>query len=85
MIDIVLDRFFAGLLTGVTLGTLFYLFPVFRHIFSHSYRNYIRDKYADPENFKYETIRYFKLGLTYGFVYGFLIGEIIGPYNARFL
>jgi len=28
MIDIVLDRFFAGLLTGVTIGTLFYLFPV---------------------------------------------------------
>ena len=85
MIDIVLDRFFAGLLTGVTIGTLFYLFPVFRHIFSHNYRNYISDKYSDPENFKYETIRYFKLGLIYGFIYGFLLGEIIGPYNARFL
>ncbi len=45
MIDIVLDRIFAGLLTGVTIGTLFYLFPVFRHIFSHNYRNNIRDKY----------------------------------------
>ena len=44
MIDIVLDRFFAGLLTGVTIGTLFYLYPSIRHIFSHSYRKYIRDK-----------------------------------------
>ena len=85
MIDIVLDRFFAGILTGVSIGTLFYLFPVIRHIFSSSYRNYIKDKYSDPENFKNETIRYFKLGLTYGFVYGFIIGEIIGPYNTRFL
>ena len=34
MIDIVLDRFFAGLLTGVTIGTLFYLFPIFRHMVS---------------------------------------------------
>ncbi|GIS05232.1 MAG: hypothetical protein CM15mP108_3360 [Gammaproteobacteria bacterium] len=64
---------------------LYFIYFLYSGIFFHSYRNYIRDKYADPENFKYETIRYFKLGLTYGFVYGFLIGEIIGPYNARFL
>lgn len=85
MIDIVLDRFFAGFLSGVATGTLFYLFPVFRHIFSTNYRNQFLGKYSYPGYFKYETFRYFKIGLTYGFIYGFLLSEIIGPYNARFL
>ena len=34
----------------------------------------------DCENAK--TLKYLKIGLTYGFLYGFIVGTVIGPFGA---
>jgi len=34
------------------------------------------------ENFNKETVKFFKLGLMYGFTYGFVVGTIIGPFGS---
>ena len=78
MLDIVINRIIQGLLSAVGLGTVFYLLPVFRHIFSKKYRS----QFEIEENlFQIETIKYLRMGLIYGFIYGFVAGNVIGRYG----
>ena len=82
MIDVVLSRLVQGLLSGIGIGTLFYFYPIIRHMVSQKYRYKFRFNKGGIDAFKKETRTYFKLGLTYGFIYGFAIGTIIGPFGS---
>ena len=80
MIDVVLSRLVQGLLSGIGIGTVFYFYPIIRHMVSQKYRYKFRFNKGGIDAFKKETRKYFKLGLTYGFIYGFAIGTIIRPF-----
>ena len=82
MIDVVLSRLVQGLLSGIGIGTLFYFYPIIRHMVSQKYRYKFRFNKGGIDAFKIETRKYFKLGLTYGFIYGFAIGTNIGPFGS---
>jgi len=82
MIDAVLSRLVQGLLSGIGIGTIFYFYPIIKHMASHKYRYKFRFNKGGIDAFKKETRKYFKLGLTYGFIYGFAIGTIIGPFGS---
>jgi len=82
MIDTVLSRLVQGILSGIGIGTIFYFYPIIRHIISQKYRYKFRFNKGGIDDFKKETKKYFKLGLTYGFIYGFAIGTIIGPFGS---
>ena len=82
MIDAVLSRLVQGLLSGIGIGTIFYLYPIIKHMASQKYRYKFRFNKGGIDAFKKETRKYFKLGLTYGFIYGFAIGTIIGPFGS---
>ena len=82
MIDAVLSRLVQGLLSGIGIGTIFYFYPIIKHMASQKYRYKFRFNKGGIDAFKKETSKYFKLGLTYGFIYGFAIGTIIGPFGS---
>ena len=82
MIDVVLSRLVQGILSGIGIGTIFYFYPIIRHMISQKYRYKFRFIKGGKDDFKKETRKYFKLGLTYGFIYGFAIGTIIGPFGS---
>ena len=82
MIDEALSRLVQGLLSGIGIGTIFYFYPIIRHMVSQKYRYKFRFNKGGIDAFKIETRKYFKLGLTYGFIYGFAIGTIIGPFGS---
>ena len=77
MIDVGLSRLVQGLLSGIGIGTIFYFYPIIRHMVSQKYRYKFRFNKGGIDAFKIETRKYFKLGLTDGFIYGFAIGTII--------
>ena len=68
MIDVVLSRLVQGLLSGIGIGTIFYFYPIIRHMVSQKYRYKFRFNKGGIDAFKKETRKYFKLGLTYGFI-----------------
>jgi len=82
MIDVVLSRMVQGLLSGIGIGTIFYFYPIIRHMISQKYRYQFRFNKDGVESFKKETRKYFKIGLSYGFIYGFIIGTIVGPFGS---
>tara|TARA_B100001939_G_C16889893_1_gene594878 strand:- start:589 stop:849 length:261 start_codon:yes stop_codon:yes gene_type:complete len=82
MLDEVIVRLIQGVLSGIGLGTVFYFYPIIRHIIDSKYRVHYRFNNDENYAFKKETHKYFKLGLSYGFIYGFLLGTIIGPYGS---
>jgi len=82
MIDVVLSRMVQGLLSGIGIGTIFYFYPIIRHMISQKYRYQFRFNKDGVESFKKETRKYFKIGLSYGFIYGFVIGTIVGPFGS---
>ena len=82
MLEIVINRIIQGLLSAVGLGTVFYLLPVFRHIFSKKYRSRFEIEDYGKNLFQIETIKFLRMGLIYGFIYGFAIGTIIGPFGS---
>lgn len=82
MLDVVLSRIVQGLFSGIGIGTLFYFYPILRHMSSRNYRYKYRFNQDGKEKFNKETLKFFKLGLMYGFTYGFIVGTIIGPFGA---
>ena len=64
MIDVVLSRLVQGLLSGIGIGTLFYFYPIIRHMVSQKYRFKFRFNKGGIDAFKKETRKYF-----YGSVY----------------
>ncbi len=82
MIQIVIARSIQGLLSGIGIGTIFFLYPILKHLISEKYRSNFRIQEFEKELFTYETLKYLKIGLTYGFIYGFVVGTIIGPFGA---
>ncbi len=81
MLEIVINRIIQGLLSAVGLGTVFYLLPVFRHIFSKKYRSRFEIEDYGKHLFQIETIKFLRMGLIYGFIYGFVAGNVIGRYG----
>ncbi len=82
MIQIVIARSIQGILSGIGIGTIFFLYPILKHLASEKYRTKFRIQEYGKELFTYETLKYLKIGLTYGFLYGFIVGTIIGPFGA---
>jgi len=82
MMQIVFERTIQGVYSAIGVGTLFYCYPVIRHIFSEDYR--FRFKFEEDSTllFQIETIKYLKRGLVYGFIYGAVIGTIVGPFGS---
>ncbi len=83
MLEEALSRLIEGILSGIGVGFVFYIFPVVRFTFSQSYRFKFRFEEEGSLIFRKETIKYLKIGFIYGFIYGFLLGTIIGPFGAR--
>ena len=61
MVDVVLSRLVQGLLSGIGIGTLFYFYPIIRHMVSQKYRYKFRFNKGGIDAFKIETRKYFKL------------------------
>ena len=78
MFELVATRLFQGFLSGIGLATLFYLYPIMKHILNDKYRKTFEISEYGKELFKIETIKY----LRNGFIYGALVGTIIGPFGA---
>ena len=74
MIQIVIARSIQGILSGIVIGTLFFCYPILKHLISEKYRIKFKIQEFGKELFTYETLKYFKIGLTYGFLYGFIVG-----------
>ena len=83
MIDVVLSRLVQGLLSGIGIGTVFYFYPIIRHMVSQKYRYKFRFEDDGKLRFRNETIKYLKIGFFYGFMYGFIMGTIIGPFGSQ--
>ena len=82
MYEFVTERVVQGLLSGIGLGTVFYLSPITRHIISNKYRKKFKIAEFGHELFKIETIKYLRKGIIYGFLYGAIVGTIIGPFGS---
>ena len=82
MFELVATRLFQGFLSGIGLATLFYLYPIMKHILNDKYRKTFEISEYGKELFKIETIKYLRKGLIYGFIYGALVGTVIGPFGA---
>ena len=52
MIDVVLSRLVQGLLSGIGIGTLFYFYPIIRHMVSQKYRFKFRFNKGGIDAFK---------------------------------
>jgi hypothetical protein len=72
-----------GILSGIGIGFIFYLYPVIRHTFSENYRYKFRFEEDGKLRFRNKTIKYLKKGFFYGFTYGFIMGTIIGPFGSQ--
>ena len=79
MLEEALSRLIEGVLSGIGIGFVFYLYPVVRHTFSKKYRYKFRFKEDGNLRFRNETIKYLKIG----FFYGFIMGTIIGPFGSQ--
>tara|TARA_B100000886_G_scaffold247235_1_gene174032 strand:+ start:1221 stop:1481 length:261 start_codon:yes stop_codon:yes gene_type:complete len=82
MFEIVATRLIQGLLSGIGLAALFYMYPIMKHIFNDKYRKKFEIAEFGNELFKIETLKYLRKGLIYGFIYGALVGTVIGPFGA---
>ena len=82
MIQVVISRTIQGVLSGIGIGTIFFCYPIFKHLVSDKYRTKFKIEEFGKELFTFETLKYLKIGLTYGFLYGFIVGTIIGPFGA---
>lgn len=83
MLEEAVSRLIEGILSGIGIGFIFYLYPVFRHTFSQKYRFKFRFNEDGNSKFRQETIKYLKIGFFYGFSYGFIMGTIIGPFGSQ--
>ena len=79
MLEGALSRLIEGVLSGIGIGFVFYLYPVVRHTFSKKYRYKFRFEEDGNLRFRNETIKYLKIG----FFYGFIMGTIIGPFGSQ--
>jgi len=79
MLEEALSRLIEGVLSGIGIGFVFYLYPVVRHTFSKKYRYKFRFEEDGNLRFRNETIKYLKIG----FFYGFIMGTIIGPFGSQ--
>lgn len=79
MLEEALSRLIEGVLSGIGIGFVFYLYPVVRHTFSKKYRYKFRFEEDGNLRFRNETIKYLKIG----FIYGFIMGTIIGPFGSQ--
>ena len=79
MLEEALSRLIEGVLSGIGIGFVFYLYPVVRHTFSKKYRYKFRFEEDGNLRFRNETIKYLKIG----FFYGFIMGTIIGPFGLQ--
>ncbi len=82
MIQVVIARSIQGILSGIGIGTIFFCYPIFKHLVSEKYRIKFKIEEFGKELFTYETLKYLKIGLMYGFLYGFIVGTVIGPFGA---
>ena len=82
MMQLVFERLLQGIFSAIGVGTLFYCYPVIKHIFSEQYRYKFKFEENSKLLFHLETIRYLRKGLVYGFIYGLVLGTIIGPFGA---
>ena len=71
-----------GILSGIGIGTIFFCYPIVKHLVSEKYRIKFKIEEFGKELFTYETLKYLKIGLLYGFLYGFIVGTVIGPFGA---
>ena len=83
MLEEAVSRLIEGVLSGIGIGFIFYLFPVFRHTFSQKYRFKFRFNDDGTIHFSKETIKYLKIVFFYGFTYGFIMGTIICPFGSK--
>ena len=83
MLEEAISRLIEGILSGIGIGFIFYLYPVVRHTFSDKYRYKFRFEDDGKLRFRNETIKYLKIGFFYGFTYGFIMGTIIGPFGSQ--
>ena len=72
MIQVVIARSIQGILSGIGIGTIFFCYPVVKHLISEKYRIKFKIEEFGKELFTYETLKYLKIGLMYGFLYGFI-------------
>ena len=82
MFEFATTRLLQGFLSGIGLSTIFYMYPVMKHILNDKYRKEFEIAEYGKELFKIETIKYLRKGLIYGFIYGALVGTVIGPFGA---
>ena len=82
MFEFVTTRLMQGFLSGIGLATLFYFYPIMKHLLNDKYRRKFQISEFGKELFKIETIKYLRIGLIYGFIYGALVGTVIGPFGA---
>ena len=83
MLEEAISRLIEGILSGIGIGFIFYLYPVVRHTFSDKYRYKFRFEDDGKLRFRNETIKYLKIRFFYGFTYGFIMGTIIGPFGSQ--
>ena len=57
MFELVATRLFQGFLSGIGLATLFYLYPILKHILNDKYRKTFEISEYGKEPFKIETIK----------------------------
>ena len=73
MLEEAVSRLIEGILSGIGIGFIFYLYPVVRHTFSDKYRYKFKFEDDGKLRFRNETIKYLKIGFFYGFIYGFIM------------
>ena len=62
MLEEAISRLIEGILSGIGIGFIFYLYPVVRHTFSDKYRYKFRFEDDGKLRFRNETIKYLKIG-----------------------
>ena len=61
MLEEAVARLIEGILSGIGVGFIFYLYPVVRHTFSDKYRYKFRFEEGGKLRFRNETIKYLKI------------------------
>ena len=68
MFEFVTTRLLQGFLSGIGLATLFYFYPIMKHLLNDKYRRKFQIAEFGKELFKIETIKYLRKGLLSIFV-----------------
>ena len=63
MIQVVIARSIQGILSGIGIGTIFFCYPIVKHLVSEKYRIKFKIEEFGKELFTYETLKYLKIGI----------------------